>query len=219
MNEPPEQPIPHRQRGRPGLEQAAVDAAADALLGEGARPSVEKIRARVGGSPNTIAPLLDRWWARLAGRIEAGSDALARLPESVAHAAEALFVRALEAARERAEREQHRDRETRTQNQQLFEARRHLLSLREAELDKRLAERDRAVEVLKETLRYERGERRKLEAVNQALEARVRQLEAGTRPHPRRPTQKARRAAKTPRRSGASRSRKGARVSRSPRGR
>jgi hypothetical protein len=217
MNEPSESSYP--QRGRPGLEQADVDRAADALLRKGLRPSVEKVRAQVGGSPNTIAPLLDRWWARLAGRLEAGSDAVARIPGSVAHAAEALFIRALDAARERAEQEQHRDREAIVQDQQILAARRHVLSLREAELDQRLTERDRMVEVLKETLRYERGERRKLEAAYEALQARLRQFERQSTPPQRRPKRKTARATKLPGRGGAARGRKSAGVSRSARGR
>jgi len=41
-----------------------VDRAADALLREGERPTIERIRARLGrGSPNTINPLLDAWWS------------------------------------------------------------------------------------------------------------------------------------------------------------
>jgi hypothetical protein len=182
----PDQKAPPRYRapGRPGIEQSEVDRAADELLTAGERPSVEKIRARVGGSPNTIAPLLDAWWARLAGRIAAGPDALARLPEPVALAAEALFIRALDAARTRAENEISSAKEALTHDQQLIEARRHVLSLREAELERRLAERDQVVSVLKETLRYERGQRRKLELANESLQVRLRALEAKGKPRP-----------------------------------
>src|SRR6267154_6656634 len=54
-----------------GITRADVSQAADALLRAGERPTVEKIRAAVGhGSPNTVGPLLDAWWKRLAGRSE-----------------------------------------------------------------------------------------------------------------------------------------------------
>ena len=67
-----------------GITSSDVDRAADALLREGQRPTIEKVRAKIGrGSPNTINPLLDQWWSRLAGRLDAGPAALHRLPEPV----------------------------------------------------------------------------------------------------------------------------------------
>jgi hypothetical protein len=72
----------------PGLGAADIDRAADSLLQVGERPTIEKVRARLGrGSPNTINPLLDAWWKRLAGRLDAGPAALHRLPEPVLLAA------------------------------------------------------------------------------------------------------------------------------------
>jgi hypothetical protein len=155
-----------------------VDRAADELFRAGQRPSVAKIRARVGGSPNTIAPMLDTWWSRLAARIDAGPDALARLPQPVALAAEALFIRALDAARERAEHEQSGTHEALTQEQQRLDARRHVLSLREADLEGRISDRDKMVQILQEAVRHERGIRRKLELAYEDLQARLRTLEA-----------------------------------------
>ena len=59
-----------------GIISTDVDRAADALLREGERPTIERIRLRLGrGSPNTINPLLDAWWKRLAGRLDAGRAA------------------------------------------------------------------------------------------------------------------------------------------------
>ncbi|WP_415750910.1 DNA-binding protein, partial [Escherichia coli] len=50
-----------------GVQETEVFEAADALLGAGERPTVERVRLRLGrGSPNTIGPLLDAWWAQLA---------------------------------------------------------------------------------------------------------------------------------------------------------
>ena len=60
-----------------GITAADVDRAADALLRAGQRPTIEKVRLEIGrGSPNTINPLLDAWWSRLAGRLDAGPAAL-----------------------------------------------------------------------------------------------------------------------------------------------
>src|ERR1700722_10814559 len=89
-----------------GIAGRDVGWAADALRRAGERPTVEKIREHIGrGSPNTINPLLDAWWKRLASRLDAGPAALHRLPESVAHVAEALWMQALDEGRRRAAQE------------------------------------------------------------------------------------------------------------------
>jgi DNA repair exonuclease SbcCD ATPase subunit len=53
-----------------GITQEQVSAAADALVTAGERPTVEKIRARLGtGSPNTVTRMLDTWRSALATRL------------------------------------------------------------------------------------------------------------------------------------------------------
>jgi len=48
---------------RSGVQQHQIADAAYALLMEGVRPTVEKVRHRLGtGSPNTISPMLDDWF-------------------------------------------------------------------------------------------------------------------------------------------------------------
>src|SRR6202790_3461452 len=96
--EPPLRRVPPTR----GVRQADVSQAADALLRAGDRPTVERIRAAIGsGSPNTVGPLLDVWRKRLSARLDAGPAALHRLPESVAHVAEALWMQALDEGRRR----------------------------------------------------------------------------------------------------------------------
>lgn len=129
-----------------GITGADIDRAADALLREGERPTIERIRARLGrGSPNTINPLLDAWWKRLAGRLDAGPAALHRLPESVLHAAEGLWMTALDDARRRATTEQGSSRTALARDRQELEIRSHVLSIRESELTSRLQDRDRRI--------------------------------------------------------------------------
>src|SRR5271169_6506812 len=90
-----------------GITSRDVELAADALLRAGERPTIERVREKIGrGSPNTINPALDAWWKRLASRLDAGPAALHRLPEAVAHVAEALWMQALEEGRRRASLEQ-----------------------------------------------------------------------------------------------------------------
>ena len=86
--------------------QARVDAAAFALLREGKNPTVSLVRARMGGgSPNVVAPALQRWRLTFAAQLDdnAGS-ALEVLPPGVLELVQALWSRALfEAHRVRAD--------------------------------------------------------------------------------------------------------------------
>ena len=52
-----------------GINEQDVWKAADALLLEGARPTIERVRLKIGrGSPNTVSPHLESWFARLGAR-------------------------------------------------------------------------------------------------------------------------------------------------------
>jgi predicted nucleic acid-binding Zn-ribbon protein len=149
------------------ISPADVDRAADALLREGERPTIEKVRLKIGrGSPNTIYPLLDAWWSRLASRLDAGPAALHRLPEPVAQAAEALWLTALEEARRRAQLESGSTRKALARERQDLAVQAHVTSIREQELKDRLGEADRRsarleleIETLTTLLRKEQASR------------------------------------------------------------
>ena len=88
---------------RTGVSLADVSAAADQLMAAGERPSTERVRVALGrGSPNTIAPLLERWWAQLAQRLQA-REALPAVPEAVAAAFADAWAAALAAGQMHAE--------------------------------------------------------------------------------------------------------------------
>jgi hypothetical protein len=148
---PERPPRPDPQTARRGITPVDVDRAADALLRAGERPTIEKVRQTIGrGSPNTINPLLDQWWRRLAGRLDAGPAALHRLPEPVAHAAEGLWLQALEEARRRAQLERRSARAAFERDRQDLLVQSHILSLRESELKSRIEQaesRGRALEL------------------------------------------------------------------------
>jgi hypothetical protein len=79
-----------------------VQRAADALLRQGTKPSVAALREQLGGgSPNTLTPLLAKYWETLGARLGAGPESLERVPESLARVTELLWRRALDEARER----------------------------------------------------------------------------------------------------------------------
>lgn len=89
-----------------GITQNDVDRAADALLAQGERPTVDRIRQFLGtGSPNTVTRLLDAWWKGLGARLSASAAKVAMpdAPESVSSLATQLWEQALGAARQLAE--------------------------------------------------------------------------------------------------------------------
>lgn len=54
-----------------GITEGEVWKACDALLLEGARPTIERVRQKLGrGSPNTVSPMLETWFKHLGARIK-----------------------------------------------------------------------------------------------------------------------------------------------------
>jgi len=54
-----------------GITEDEVWKACDALLLEGARPTIERVRQKLGrGSPNTVSPMLETWFKHLGARIK-----------------------------------------------------------------------------------------------------------------------------------------------------
>jgi hypothetical protein len=168
-----------------GVTLSDVSQAADALLRVGERPTVERIRAAIGsGSPNTIGPLLDSWWKRLAGRLDAGPAAFHRLPESVAHVAEVLWMQALDEGRRRALLEQRMTDRALAHDKERLELRAHVLTLREGEMEARVQDRERTIAELTGRVELLTGmlqkERASGGAVARRLSAAERELSAGS---------------------------------------
>ena len=177
MSEPPKAPKPYGPPSR-GISASEVHRAADALLREGERPTIEKIRSKLGtGSPNTINPLLDAWWKTLSARLDSGPAALHRLPESVAFVAEALWMQALEEGRRRAALEQHSASRALAMDKQHLEVRSHVLSLREGELESRLRDREHQQAALESQLQALTTLLRKEQATRDAHARRIADLQ------------------------------------------
>lgn len=84
-----------------GVQQYEVNAAADALVAERLRPTIERVRQKLGrGSPNTVAPMLETWFAALAPRLGVAADVgrEGAMPAEVRNAAEILWRNALSMA-------------------------------------------------------------------------------------------------------------------------
>ncbi len=192
---------PANRYGTPagGIRQSDVSHAADTLLRAGNRPTVEKIRTKLGrGSPNTINPMLDTWWKTLSARLDSGPAALHRLPESVAHVAEALWMQALEEGKRRALLEQRDNTRLAELDKQRLELRSHVLTLREGELDSRLQDRDRTISDLTTRLRELTLLLRKEQATRELLTTKLAQLPDSRKPQrSARPSKKATRKATT----------------------
>lgn len=96
-----------------GITQAQVWAAADAILIEGQRPTIERIRQRLGrGSPNTVGPMVERWFATLGKRLDgrgaaSNDDAGHQVPLPILRAATQLW----QAARDEADQVLRQERE------------------------------------------------------------------------------------------------------------
>lgn len=75
-----------------------VFAAADAVLMRGERPTVERVRHEMGrGSPARVGSLLDKWWTRLADRLNSETR-LPEVPGQVAQAFVAVWQEAIRLA-------------------------------------------------------------------------------------------------------------------------
>jgi hypothetical protein len=162
-----------------GITSADVERAADALLRQGTRPTIERVRAGIGrGSPNTINPLLDEWWRRLAGRLDAGPAALHRVPEPVAHAAEAMWLQALAEARRRVAIETGSARQDMERERQELAVQTQVLSLREQEIQGRLDASERRAARLELEITALVSMLRKEQAARRAAERRLADLSA-----------------------------------------
>lgn len=94
---------------RSGITQAQVDAAADALLLAGERPTIERVRAHLGtGAPATVIRLMDIWWKALGVRLQAQAlkVSMPEAPAEVAVMASQLWQVALTQAQDMMRREQ-----------------------------------------------------------------------------------------------------------------
>ena len=88
-------------RRAPRISQTDVFRAADELLLAGHRPTIDRVRMKLGrGSPNTINDHLDAWWPKLGARLrDLPGQELPHLPESIAQRLQQLWHEALDTAR------------------------------------------------------------------------------------------------------------------------
>lgn len=84
-----------------GITESDVHTAADTLVANGERPTVERIRAHLGtGSPNTVTRWLETWWKNLGLRLQPKRPDLKDAPAALAELAGQWWALALQHARE-----------------------------------------------------------------------------------------------------------------------
>ncbi|MDP8989945.1 MAG: DNA-binding protein [Acidobacteriota bacterium] len=133
-------------RTRKNVSYGDVERAAIVILKTGRRPTVETIREALGGgSPDTIADALKRFWQNLGARIDGDPAALSRMPPDIADLADGMWQRALKLAGEAAVHDDNAARERLEQIQLENEIKKHSFDLREKEMDTQARERERAL--------------------------------------------------------------------------
>ena len=136
-------------RSSRGVQQHQVDGAADELLAQGQRPTIEKVRLHLGhGSPNTIAPMLEIWFAGLGKRVRglAGSQGWGdQLPDWLLQAAETLWTKAQAEASAQADTALHAEREALKQREADLSEQAQALTQREAVMQARLQAQEQAL--------------------------------------------------------------------------
>lgn len=152
-----------------GVQQDEVSEAADALLASGLRPTIERVRQHLGrGSPNTVSPMLETWFAGLGKRLgmtgNAGGEG--QMPAAAAQALTKLWDAALLAARQEADAAFSQDRQALSDAQAALTDRETSLTQQEQALTQR---QDMADQLLQ-------AEREKTTAVEASLATAQQQL-------------------------------------------
>ena len=146
-----------------GIQYEDVAQAADALLQEGSRPTIERIRLRLGrGSPNTVSPMLEQWFGGLGQRLGGGALTSSEnaVPAPVLQAAQALWAAASSAADENAAQGWSARQAEQDTTAKELETARTQLQARELALDERLQAMETALALSTQQLR-ESNERAK----------------------------------------------------------
>ena len=88
-----------------GIQLEEVWSAADSLIADGLRPTIERVRQKIGrGSPNTVSPMLEAWFATLATRLGVNKreDESDHVPKALQQALNVAWEIALAKGREEA---------------------------------------------------------------------------------------------------------------------
>ena len=159
---------------QPDVSYGQIEAAAQAILGTGVRPTVEGVReALKAGSQRTLLSGLQRFWKELGERLSGVPDSRRRLPAAVADLADNLWQTALALATDSAEGSDSAIKAQLAQLRMDTEVRGHALAQREIEIESLVRSRERTIRELEEHLRATMGLVAKRDATIRSLEARM----------------------------------------------
>lgn len=133
-----------------GVQQDEIWAAADALLKDGLRPTIERVRQKMGrGSPNTVSPMLEAWFASLGPRLGVMSapEQAGDLPAPVWQAMTQLWDTALMSTREQAAQELAKSRQLLTDERTALELQKAQLAREAQSFSDRQAALDKAADI------------------------------------------------------------------------
>lgn len=162
----------------PRISQADVFQAADALLVAGHRPTIDRVRMRLGrGSPNTINDHLDAWWQRLGSRLrDLPGRQFPELPERVGLRLQSLWNEALEAAHDSLRTTLESREAALHEEQQALHSRRHQLDQEQAIAATRVQGLEETLGLVRTQLAEANLRARTLEETQQAHSATVSDL-------------------------------------------
>ena len=162
-----------RTRGA-DVSYGQIEAAAQAILAGGVRPTVEGVREALrAGSQRTLLTGLQRFWKELGDRLSGVPDSRRRLPAAVADIADALWQTALTLATDAAKGSDGALKEQLAQLRTDAEVRGHALAQREIEMESLVRSRERTIRELEEHLRATMSLVGKRDASIQSLQARL----------------------------------------------
>jgi hypothetical protein len=166
-----------------------VCAAADALVAQGLKPTIERVRRHLGGgSPNTVSALLDDWFARLPARLtgaqpvgQPGQPREDELPLSVVQAARQFWEVARREAdqaqlqlTEASRRELELQREATTRKEAELQQREASFEQSRAKLDEALTDSKQALGAMQEQVERQQQESARLLGESEAEVRRLR---------------------------------------------
>lgn len=145
-------------RSQRAIQRDDVWAAADALLLEGKRPTIERVRQKIGrGSPNTVSPMLEEWFATLGPRMAqlkgSGTGPVAEegrgtsAPAPVLQAAQALWDAAMHQAVDAAQAQLAQEREQLQAARQALHAEQNALAQEQAAMAQQRASLEQSLAV------------------------------------------------------------------------
>ncbi len=157
-----------QQRLARGIQYEDVARAADALLQEGMRPTIERIRLHIGrGSPNTVSPMLEQWFSGLGKRL-GGTDGAqnrgsmpgqgAEMPDAVLQMAQTLWQKAASEAQLQSDLACSQERERLEVEAQRLQEAQMQLDAREVALNERLNALENALQSSQQQLTDSRAQ-------------------------------------------------------------